>query len=284
MKDTPQDTSNSSQTTSKKSETFELIKTLFLALVVAIGLRSFVYEPFNIPSSSMVPSLLVGDFLFVAKWPYGYSRWAFPFGFPPFSGRIIDLKSPDTGDVIVFKNPKDTSSQWIKRVIGRPGDKVQMREGILYINGQEAKLERIEDYNYIDERTGESHMVEQYIETLPNGRQHLIIKDAPFGLGKLDDTPVYEVPEGYLFVMGDNRDHSGDSRAMNFLGFVPYENLLGPADFIYFSAEYSYFPTDIDWLDIPAWFNEKFIWWQPWKWFTAIRYSRIFTIINNFKR
>lgn len=267
-----------------KSDTFEFARTIFLALVVAIGLRSFIYEPFNIPSGSMIPSLLVGDFLFVAKWPYGYSRWSFPFGFPPFSGRILDKKLPETGEVIVFKYPLDTSMQFIKRVIGRPGDKVQMKEGILYINGQEAKVERIEDYTYIDEDDGTSHTVPQYIETLPNGRQHLIIKDYAFGAAPFDNTPVYEVPANHFFVMGDNRDHSGDSRIMHMLGFVPAENILGSADFLYFSTEIPYFPTKIDWWDVPAWFSEKFIWWQPWKWFSAIRYSRIFNIINTFHR
>ena len=277
---------NSTQPSSPpKSEFWSTVKTLFLALFVALVLRSFLFEPFNIPSGSMIPNLLVGDFLFVSKWSFGYSKYSFPFGLDLFSGRFLDTRKPKQGEVIVFKYPRDTEFQWIKRVVGTPGDTIQMKEGILHINNEAVKLERIEDYSYVDEDDQSTHVSEQYIETFPNGTQHHILKDVPFGEARLDDTPLYEVPPGHYFMMGDNRDHSGDSRIINNLGFVPEEYILGKASLIYFSEEHSYWPQStlrvpMDWFSAKEWFSDRFIWWQPWKWFTAIRYSRLFKIIN----
>ncbi|MBS0184767.1 MAG: signal peptidase I [Proteobacteria bacterium] len=279
-------TSNSSQPSSPpKSEFWSTVKTLFLALFVALVLRSFLFEPFNIPSGSMIPNLLVGDFLFVSKWSYGYSKYSFPFGLDLFSGRFLEFKTPQQGEVIVFKYPKDTEFQWIKRVVGLPGDTVQMKEGILHINGEPVKLERIEDYSYIDEDDQTLHVAEQYIETFPNGTQHRILKEVPFGKARLDNTPLYEVPPGHYFVMGDNRDNSGDSRVINNLGFVPRDYVLGKASLIYFSEEHSYWPQStlrvpMNWFSLKEWFSDRFIWWQPWKWFTSIRYSRLLKIIH----
>lgn len=283
-------TTSSPNTSEKKSsfftqEPWNTLKTLFFALAVALLLRSFLFEPFNIPSSSMVPNLLVGDFIFVSKWPFGYSRYSFPFGPNLFSGRFFDSRTPQPGEVIVFKYPRDTEFQWIKRVVGVPGDTIQMKEGVLHINGEPVKLERIEDYSYWDEDDHKLHVSEQYIETFPNGNQHHILKDVPFGEGRLDNTPPYEVPKGHYFVMGDNRDHSGDSRVIHNLGFIPAEYLIGEASFIYFSTKNFYWPhstlrRDMDWLSLKEWFSDRFIWWQPWKWFTSIRYHRIFQIIR----
>ena len=287
----PKDTTSvkkdaSKQESSQKSNFWDTSKTLIFALLVAFALRSFLFEPFNIPSGSMIPNLLVGDFLFVSKWTHGYSRYSFPFGFNIFSGRILEFQKPQSGEVMVFKNPRDTDSQWIKRTVGLPGDTVQMKEGILHINGTPAKLEYVGNYTYFDADDNSTHTAQKFIETFPNGNQHFIIKETPFGEGRLDSTPLYEVPAGHYFMMGDNRDNSGDSRIINNLGFVPAEYILGSADLIYFSTEYAYWPHStpnhpMNWLSLSDWFAPQFIWWQPWKWFSSIRYDRFFKRIQS---
>src|SRR6266436_8275148 len=192
-------------------------------IAIVLFVRTVAYEPFNIPSGSMVPTLLVGDYLFVSKFSYGYSRYSLPFGLPVFSGRIF-FHPPERGDVIVFKLPTDNSTDYIKRVIGLPGDHIQMKGGNLYINDQLVPRKRTQDYLY-QEGNGTVIPLAQYIETLPNGRQHLIIKMGDNG--PLDNTPVYDVPPGDYFMMGDNRDNSQDSRVLSAVGYVPAENLVG---------------------------------------------------------
>src|SRR5436190_236084 len=182
----------------------ETVKTVVYAVLIALVVRTVAYEPFNIPSGSMVPSLLVGDYLFVSKFSYGYSRFSLPFGLPLFSGRIF-FHSPERGDVVVFKLPTDNSTDYIKRVIGLPGDHVQMKAGNLFINDQLVPRKRIQDYLY-QEGSGTVIPLAQYIETLPNGVQHRIIKMGDNG--PLDNTQVYNVPPGSYFMMGDNRDNS----------------------------------------------------------------------------
>jgi signal peptidase I len=236
----------------------DTIKTVIYAVLIALVVRTVAYEPFNIPSGSMVPTLLVGDYLFVSKFSYGYSRYSLPFGLPLFSGRIF-FHPPERGDVIVFKLPTDNSTDYIKRVIGLPGDHIQMRGGNLYINDQLVQRKRTEDYLY-REGNGAVIPLAQYIETLPNGRQHLIIKMGDNG--PLDNTPVYDVPPGDYFMMGDNRDNSQDSRVLSAVGYVPAENLVGRAEFIFFSADGS----------------ARL--WEIWKWPFAIRYSRLFRGVN----
>jgi signal peptidase I len=206
----------------------------------------------------MVPTLLIGDYLFVSKFSYGYSRYSLPLGLPLFNGRIL-LHSPERGDVAVFKLPTDNSTDYIKRVIGLPGDHIQMKNGILYINDQPCPRKRIDDYLY-REGNGSVILLTQYIETLPNGRQHLIIKMGDNG--PLDNTQVYNVPPGEYFMMGDNRDNSQDSRVLSAVGYVPAENLVGRAEFIFFSIDGS----------------TRF--WELWKWPFAIRYSRLFHGVN----
>jgi signal peptidase I len=236
----------------------DTIKTVVYAILIALVVRTVAYEPFNIPSGSMVPTLLIGDYLFVSKFSYGYSRYSLPLGLPLFSGRIL-FHPPERGDVAVFKLPTDNSTDYIKRVIGLPGDHIQMKNGILYINDQPCARKRIEDYLY-HEGNGTLIPLAQYIETLPNGVQHRIIKmgdNEP-----LDNTQVYDVPPGDYFMMGDNRDNSQDSRVLSAVGYVPAENLIGRAEFIFFSTD-----------------GEARLW-EFWKWPFTIRYDRLFHGVN----
>jgi signal peptidase I len=232
----------------------DTVKTIVYAVLIALVVRTVAYEPFNIPSGSMVPTLLVGDYLFVSKFSYGYSRYSLPFGLPLFSGRIF-FHSPERGDVVVFKLPTDNSTDYIKRVIGLPGDHIQMKNGILNINGQPVPRRRIEDYLY-QEGNGAILPLAQYIETLPNGVQHRIIEMSDNG--PLDNTQEYVVPRGDYFMMGDNRDNSQDSRVLSAVGYVPAENLIGKAQFIFFST------------------NGSARLWEIWKWPFAVRYGRLF--------
>ena len=246
--------------TKKKSAggVVDTVKTIVYAVLIALVVRTVAYEPFNIPSGSMVPTLLIGDYLFVSKFSYGYSRYSLPFGIPLFSGRIF-FHPPARGDVVVFKLPTDNSTDYIKRVIGLPGDHIQVKNGILYINDQPCPRKRIEDYLY-QEGNGAVMPIAQYIETLPNGRQHPIIQMTDNG--PLDNTPVYDVPPGKYFMMGDNRDNSQDSRVLSAVGYVPAENLIGPAQFIFFSTDGS----------------ARL--WEFWRWPFAIRYNRLFHGVN----
>lgn len=206
----------------------ETVRTIIYAVLIAIVVRTFAYEPFNIPSGSMKPTLLVGDYLFVKKWVYGFSRHSLPFSWPPFSGRIWSAPV-ERGDVVVFKVPTDNRTDYIKRIVGLPGDRIQVKGGILHINGEPVKREPIEDW--VDEQGTRYH---RYLETLPNGVQHVIIElsdDKP-GMSA-DNTREYVVPPGHYFGMGDNRDNSADSREW---GYIPDENLVGRASFIFYST------------------------------------------------
>lgn len=228
----------------------DTVQTIFYAFMIAIAVRIIAFEPFNIPSGSMKPTLLVGDYLFVSKYTYGYSRYSFPFGFPLFSGRIWE--SPvERGDVAVFRKPPENEIDYIKRIIGLPGDRIQMMDGILHINGDAVNRERIEDF--IDDY---GRKVFQYEETLPNGRKHLILEEEKDD-GRLDNTRVFTVPEGHYFAMGDNRDNSQDSRTRN-VSFVPAENMVGRAEILFFSTDGSA------------------ALWEFWRWPFATRYSRLF--------
>lgn len=232
----------------------ELIGTIIYAVVIALGIRTFAYEPFNIPSGSMKPTLLVGDYLFVSKLSYGYSRYSLPFSLPLIPGRIF-FSEPKRGDVVVFRLPSDTNIDYIKRLVGLPGDKIQVLNGILQINGKAVKRRRVSDFLTTDDQGKVISRTRRYIETLPSGRTHYILESMG-DKGRMDNTGVYTVPKGQYFAMGDNRDNSNDSR---YIGFIPEKNLVGRADFLFFS------------IDGSGWSG-----WEFWKWPAKIRFSRIF--------
>jgi signal peptidase I len=242
--------------TQKKSDGFrEIAKTVGYAIVIALVIRTFLFEPFRIPSGSMIPSLLIGDYLFVAKYSYGYSKYSLPLSPDLFSGRIME-STPKRGDVVVFRQPPHPEIDFVKRIVGLPGDHIQMKLGILYINDVAVTRDKIDDY--VDEQ-GEHYI--QYIETLPNGVKHRIIEKSG-DTGGLDNTDVYIVPPGHYFAMGDNRDDSSDSRVPEVVGYVPAENLVGRAEIIFFSTDGTAH------------------WWEIWKWPFAVRYSRLFDLIQ----
>ena len=214
------------------SETAEVVKTIVFALLIAMVLRIFLFQPFTIPSASMEPNLYEGDYIVVSKWSYGYSRHSIPFSPPIFDGRIMG-KAPQRGDIVVFKLPRDDKTDFIKRVIGLPGDRIQMIANKLHINGQPVD-DVVVRQGEINDIFGPRPVV-QARETLPGGRTFMTQDFGPGG--DLDDTPVYEVPAGFYFMMGDNRDNSIDSRVeqSSGVGLVPEENLVGKAQVILFS-------------------------------------------------
>jgi signal peptidase I len=220
--------------------------------------RTLLFQPFNIPSGSMIPTLLIGDYLFVSKYSYGYSRHSLPFSPPIFQGRLW-AGEPKRGDVAVFKLPRDGTSDYIKRIIGLPGDTVQMINGVLHINGKPVPRERVGDFSTRDP-FGRPVVVPQYREALPNGVGYITLDIDPASYA--DNTTVFTVPKGHYFMMGDNRDNSSDSRVASGVGFVPFENFVGRAEVIFFS------------IDEDAHF------WEIWKWPTAIRWDRIFQTVS----
>ncbi len=212
---------------------WDTFKTVAWAITIAVAVRTFAYEPFHIPSGSMAPTLLIGDFLFVSKASYGYSRYSLPFGAGLIDGRIW-YDPPERGDIAVFRKPSDPGVDYIKRLIGLPGDRIQMRGGVLHLNGEPVERRRIEDYIYTDRRN-RRYAARQYVETLPNGTSYRTLDVNENGYG--DDTRVYVVPEGHFFAMGDNRDNSQDSRVLSEVGYVPRENLVGRAEIMFISVD-----------------------------------------------
>lgn len=237
----------------------ETIRVIIEALLIALVIRTFAYQPFNIPSGSLIPTLLVGDYLFVSKYAYGYSKHSFPFSVVPIPGRIWGSE-PKRGDIAVFKLPKDNETDYIKRVIGLPGDKIQVLDGRLRING--TPVGKVADGAMEDRDSfGRVSRVPRYKETLPNGvTYHVIEREGDRGYW--DNTIEYTVPEGHFFMMGDNRDNSTDSRDLQSVGFVPFVNFVGRAEVIFFSISEG----------VPAW--------QFWNWPTEVRWGRFFQKIR----
>jgi len=236
----------------------ENTKTIFYALIIALLIRSFLFQPFYIPSSSMEPNLLIGDRLFVSKYTYGYSRHSLPFSPKLFKDRILESE-PKIGDVIVFKTPTDNRTDYIKRLIGGPGDKIKITNNDLYINDEKVKKIKIE--NLFQITCGDIvYDVDFYEETLPNGKKYIAVYSKD---GSMINSDEYIVPENHYFFMGDNRDCSKDSRYLSSVGYVNFNNLVGKAQVIFFSSD-----------------KEKGYFFQFWKWNKSFRTSRIFKKIK----
>ncbi len=250
------------KTSTKEEESWgEFFKTIFYAFLIAISFRTFVLQPFSIPTESMLKNLMVGDFLLVSKGSYGFTKHSFPFSVPLFSGRIFGSEV-ERGDVVVFRLPRDPDIYYIKRMIGLPGDKIQTIKGELHLNGVKIPRKRLEDYVRTNEY-GFEERFERFEETMPNGKTYITL-DKGYTPNKADDSDVFLVPPGHYFAMGDNRDNSLDSRWPKSVGvgYVPDENVIGKAMWITLS------------------FDNKSEIWEFWKWFPAERRERFFSNIN----
>ena len=256
----------------KENVIWENVKTVLIALAIALFIRTFLFQPFNIPSGSMIPTLKVGDYIFVSKYSYGYSQHSFIFDMVPFSGRVFGAE-PERGDVAVFRNDKDQGKDYIKRVVGLPGDQIEVVQGVLKINGTPVTRVRLDDEQVYAPAAQEHMSVRQYRETLPNGVTFDTWDLCPSLNGGFpvsttcardtgDDRRPIIIPTGHYFMMGDNRDNSQDSRFPSRVGLVPADKLIGRADLVFFSTDGS---AAI---------------WEVWKWPFAIRWGRLFSSIE----
>jgi signal peptidase I len=237
----------------KKNELVETIVVIAEALIIALLFRTFLYQPFSIPTASMQSTLMIGDYFIANKWAWGFGKYSFPLPLP-FNGRFIQLGTPERGDIAVFHN-EITNEDYIKRVIGLPGDHIQMQQGRLYINGKIVEREQIGTSTDTDSYET-TVPVTLYKETLPNGVTHTIQEisdDQP-----LDNTGEYVVPAGHYFMMGDNRDRSADSRVLSQVGYVPFDDFIGKAEARFFSIK----------DNIPPW--------EVWQWPANVRWDRMF--------
>ena len=270
----------SRETKETKKERGGILRLVVTVAIVAWVIRSLIFSPFSIPSGSMLPTLLIGDYLVAAKWPYGYSRFSFPLQIPPIQGRIPEAL-PDRGDVVVFRPPGQEGTDFVKRVIALPGDTVELRGGTLLLNGQPIRKERVQPFAMaisfnspcraapggaapvVRSPEGDTCLYPAFRETLPGGRSYTVLDQIA---GPADDFPAVSVPAGHLFLMGDNRDDSMDSRfgtAEGGIGFVPLENIVGRATMIFWSTDGS----------------ASYV--KPWTWFSALRASRIGTTFGD---
>lgn len=247
----------SEQVEKKQNALWENIKVIVQALLLAMVIRTVFFQPFTIPSGSMMPTLLVGDYIFVNKFVYGYSKYSLPFSPNLFSGRILRFNEPQRGDVVVFRFPPNPDVDYIKRLVGLPGDHIQVRDGILYINGT-AVPRQPDGFFTSDYRLDPGENVPVYRETLDTGKTYDTLDQSPDSRG--DNTREFIVPPDHYFMMGDNRDNSLDSRFD--VGFVPAENLVGRASIIFFSLG-----NDTSFREI-------------WKWPTNMRWDRLFKVVE----
>lgn len=246
------------KTQSFAKEMWDLIKVVVEALLIALVIRTFIFGLVVIPSASMVPTLLIGDYLYVTKYAYGYSKHSFPFSAAPFSGRIFGAE-PVLGDIVVFKGA-DQKTDYIKRLVGLPGDKMQMIDGVLHINGKAVSKTTTPDFLETD-KYGNQETVQRFVETLPNGVKHNVLD---YGKTRADDTNVFEIPKGHYFMMGDSRDNSNDSRFQDSVRMVAFEDIVGRADFVLLSLAN----------------GGSFL--QFWKWPENLRTDRMFKSLDNF--
>jgi signal peptidase I len=247
--------------TGAMAEIVEIIKTVVYALGIALFLRVLFFQPYTIPSASMEPNLYEGDYIIVSKWTYGYSKYSIPFAPPLFSGRIVEQKA-HRGDIVVFALPHDPHVDYIKRIIGLPGDRIQMKNDVLYLNGNPVKT-TLAGFGPASCAFGPAASVPRYKETLPGGHE-FVFNDCQTD-GDLDNTDVFVVPEGHYFMMGDNRDNSSDSRVSpeaGGVGFVPAENLEGKAQIIMLS-----------------WSKGASIF-KPWTWVLNLQPHRFFNLLQ----
>ena len=241
-----------------KKKILENIKTIFFALIIALIIRTFLYQPFYIPSSSMEPNLLVGDRLFVSKYTYGYSRHSFPFSLNIIKNRYFE-EIPTRGDVVVLKTPADNRTDYIKRLIGLPGDRIQFIDGIFYLNNK--KILRREIKKSFNINCGQFNFkADYYIETLPNGKEYVAVYSSS---NTMQNTDEFIVPNNHYFFMGDNRDCSKDSRFLSSVGYVNFNNLVGKARIIFFSNN-----------------KNKGNFFKFWKWSESLRFERFFKTIK----
>jgi signal peptidase I len=255
----------------KEEGVWDFVKVIIQALLIALVIRTFLFQPFNIPSGSLIPTLLIGDYLFVSKYSYGYARPSFaPLDFIPFEGRIWGAE-PRRGDIVVFRNARDQNKDYIKRLIGLPGETVQMIQGRLYINGEMVEREAAGMVE-TDKPLGAVRQVPRYLEKLPGGTEHYVIETQGDRATLADNTAPYVVPAGHYFFMGDNRDDSQDSRFSN-VGYVPYDALIGRAEIVFFSVDWGPGQAEMSRLDsIGSFFTAFFD--------GRVRWGRLFSVIR----